>query len=546
MHTKARTSSKLVDKWYTFHFNGPYPSEEILETFHGSGAPLLDLYKDAASEIQRLLQECLDQKKGFRAQGNIWSLSHIAHHPQRMQRNYDLNIKMSITPADMHTVSTLDHQELFFFECGNMIKEITNYLEERGMSLQTSGASNQQSIAGAISTGVHGSALRTGAIHDSVLGLNLIVGPRPEDIVYIERSSQPVLSDSFAQKIKARVIRDDDLFHAALVGLGAFGFIHGLVIKAEPVYLIKRYVRNIMAEDARALSTTLDFSKLPGMGLDIEFPGDDPTPYHYKVFINPYKTKKDLRKERKEGEKYLVEFMYKHPYPGRGTYPRPMKYIGKGLHHCLVVWFEKIAAEYNYDIPKLIKLLQGELFPTEGEDTQGTLGEIFWDAEYQGKAFAISFGVDHRDSVNVLDLLIEVANEKGPVPGAFALRFVKGSSAALAFTKYPVTCIVEMDGLQWDEEVNPKMIKLQDFLREMMQKLLDAGIDFTMHWAKNADWKFPGLSERMFGDKVTFWKKQRYRLLRPEMAEVFSNPFLDDTQLSGPPVPSTSPKDVIA
>ena len=535
MIKRSKTNPQEILKWENFHKNYSLDSTELLITELGEGGTVLELYNDVAKEIQRLLKDCKDKNIGFRALGNRWSLSHLPHHHERMQENYDMNIIMEVADSEMDTTSQLDAKELFFVECGCIIKEITNYVEDRGRSLKASGASNQQSIAGATSTGVHGSAFEFGAIHDSIVGLNLIIGPHKDDIIYLEKSSKPALNEDFAKKINARVIRNDDLFNAAVVGLGAFGFVHGIVIETEPIFLLKRYVRKMKAEDAKKLATTMDFSDLKLVGEDIPSEFKSETPYHFKLFINPYKTKKDRKKE----DIYLAEFMYRADYPEDGKYDKPMKDVNFGLHPCLITAFSKIAAEYNNKIPKLIKFLRGEIFPKEGLEATGTLGEIFWDAGYRAPAFAVSFGIDHKECDRALELLIEVANEDGPVPGAFAMRFVKGSDALMAFTKYPVTCVLEMDGIQWDEEVNKKMISLNEFLKAMMQKLIDAGIEFTMHWAKNAYWKYPNLAERMFGDRIETWKELRYELLSPQMADIFSNQFMDDTNLSGPPEPPT-------
>src|SRR5690606_6994376 len=142
---------------------------------------------------------------------------------------------------DMHSNSAFNKEDLFFFECGNKIKEVSEFVRRGGKSLKTCGASNGQTIAGALATGVHGSALDVGAVQDFVVGINLIIGPDPDDIIYLERESEPALNDLFASNINARVIRDDELFNAAVVGLGSFGFIHGIVVETENLYLLNRY-----------------------------------------------------------------------------------------------------------------------------------------------------------------------------------------------------------------------------------------------------------------------------------------------------------------
>ena len=79
----------------------------------------------------------------------------------------------------------------------------------------------------------------------------------------------------------------------------------------------------------------------------------------------------------------------------------------------------------------------------------GTIAEIFWDAPYQGPAFACAVGIDHTYSLQALELLAALARDEGPVPGIYAMRFIKQSKATLAFTKFPVTCMLEIDGLIW-------------------------------------------------------------------------------------------------
>jgi len=518
----ATTTTKNGSTWNTIHFNGPYPTKILYSTALAPDRPLrgkINRYNDAAKEIQRLLKETLDANEGFRAFGARWSLSNIAHHKDRMHFNENMNIKISITDNDMHAGSGFKSDDLFFLQCGNKIKEISEFIIREGKSLKTSGASNGQTIGGAVSTGVHGSALGVGSVQDFVVGINLIIGPNPTDIVYLERKSQPALSDAFAASIHARVVRDDKLFNAALVGLGSFGFIHGVVIEAEDLYLLNRYVRKVDKSVAMELATTMNFKesdfKITG---ETDASGKPSEPYHYKIFINPYNNNAD----------YVVEIMYKKPF--RENYPDPIPRIQTALYKDLILLFNKIAANHKNSIPKLIKLLQGDILPKVDEDTIGTLGEIFDDAINQGPAFACSVGVDHKDAKKTLDLLVDLARNEGPVPGIYGMRFVKASKATLAFTKFPVTCMLEMDGVLW--QGNNKIISLEEFSKRMIEVLIDAGIEFTIHWGKNAAWSFPDLIEKMYGPNADDWKTQRAKLLSPEAARLFSNEFLKVTQLA--------------
>lgn len=531
----ARTTKLTLKKWDTLHNNGPFPLKILYKTkLEGSGTmpSKLDRYNDAANEIQRLIRETRNQNEGFRAYGSAWSMSNIAHQKDRMHFNSHMNLRSNFKDQDLHALSSYRADNIFLLQCGNTIKEISEFLEEHGKSLKTTGASNGQTIAGCISTGVHGSALGIGSVQDYVVGINLIIGPNPGDIVYLERHTKPALNDVFVQKIKARVIRNDGLFNAALVGLGAFGFIHGVVIEAQNLFLLKRYVKKIDATVALKLAETLDFKnstfKING---ETDSNGNGKTPYHYKVFINQYS---------KVENKYVVECMYKKPYVQ--SYPDPFPIIKESLYGDLINLIVRISEKFPKAIPAFIKSLEKSILPKVNEESTGTLAETFWDAPYQGPAFACSFGVDHKDSAKALKLLADLTKSKGPIPGIFAMRFIKQSQATLSFAKFPVTCMIEIDGVLWKK--SKKLIGLKEFSTLMIKVLKENDIPFTIHWGKNADWGFPGLVEYMYGDQAKIWKTYRSALLSKDMQKLFSNGFLETIKLSSEE--NEIPEDLIA
>jgi len=529
----ADTKTFFIGQWDTFHNNGPFPTKILydLQLERPENMPsVTDRYKDAAGEVQQLIRDCLGHNERFRAYGSGWSLSPIAHQQDRMLYTGRMNLKKTIDPDEMHPSSEFKREDLYFFECGTTIKEVSEFLFAHGKSLKTSGASNGQTIAGGISTGIHGSAMDVGALHDSVAGLNLIIGPGPNDIVYVERHTQPALNDDFAKKIGARVIRNDGLFYAALVGLGSFGFIHGVVIEAEDLFLLKRYTFKMKREQALKLAETLNFRDsgftVPS---ELEPDGTGKRPYHFKVYINPYN----------KAEDYVIEIIYKKDY--RSGYPNPIPKIKKAIYKDLSTWMARFAEKHSRLIPKLIGALKGEIFPALDVEIEGTLREIFWDTTHKGPAFAYTFGIDLSDTRKALNLFIKVVNEEGPIPGAMALRFVKASKATLAFTRFPMTCILEMDGILW--KGNGNMISMEDIQKKLLEAFINAGIKFTIHWGKNATWSLPGLMDYMYGDNDDTWKDYRSALLSKQMADLFSNDFLNSVKLSDYRV--NAPKDLV-
>ncbi|TXE07833.1 FAD-binding protein [Gelidibacter salicanalis] len=513
----ATTKTHHLKEWNTLHRNGPFPLKTLYITeLEGDGnMPIkLERYNDVAKEIQRLIKETHEAGYGFRAYGSAWSMNDIAHQRDRMHYNGFMNIHIPIALDDLHPNTNFDASNLFLFECGTTIKRMSEVLSAHGKSLKTTGASNGQTIAGCISTGVHGSAFNVGAVQDYVVGINLIIGPNPNDIVYLERHTVPALTDNFASKICDRIIRNDKLFNAALVGLGSFGFIHGVVIEAEPRFLLKRYVKKIDKKIALKLSDTLDF-KNSSFKIPEETDAQDfgNIPYHFKVFINPYNNEAE----------YVVELMYKKPYVS--NYDDPFPIIKQSLYRDLIHLFTKMAENFPKSIPWLVNQLKKSILPKVDEELIGTLPEIFWDAPYQGPAFACSVGVDHINASKALKLLADLTTSEGPIPGIFAMRFVKQSKATLAFTKFPVTCMLEIDGVLWEK--TRKIMSLTEYSKRIIEVLKQNNIPFTLHWGKNSDWAFPGLLETMYNEtKINEWKACRKALLGEAMATLFSNDFL--------------------
>jgi hypothetical protein len=302
-----------------------------------------------------------------------------------------------------------------------------------------------------------------------------------------------------------------------------------VVIEAENIYLLKRYFGKISKADAIALSESLDFSNTHnlmqthqnGLQAEVDNNGTGLRPYHFKMVMNPYNSKSD----------FYAEVMYKKPY--RTDYPNPIPLIKYSLSPDLLTFMTGLLSSKKWAIPKAIKLLSGNIFPkTDTPPVEGTIGEIFWDALHQGPAFAFAVAFDHTQFAQVLDIFTETLTDKnkGYLPGAIGIRFVKGTSATMGFTRFPHTCIIEVDGTlpQPKSKARKKaMNQLYAFSRNITDELKLNHINFTFHWGKNADWQQPGLINYMYGNKANQWMTIREQLFaNPKLAEMFTNDFI--------------------
>ncbi len=261
--------------WINRHETFVQPVDNIYTIVNGDTGNILNDYNATVNAIQKLIGEAIKAGKTIRALGGCWSFSDIAATDGWLVNTMGLNMLFTISVNSISAGYPGNRDQLLFAQCGNSVQELNRYLESHGKALKTSGASNGQTIAGAIATGTHGAALNFGATQDFVVGLHIITGA--DRHVWLERASYPVVSDSFLSNLKTELLRDDELFNAAVVSIGSFGFIHGVMIETEKKYLLEGYRQLLPFDDSlKHLMQTLDFT-------DARLPHGSEIPFHFQV-----------------------------------------------------------------------------------------------------------------------------------------------------------------------------------------------------------------------------------------------------------------------
>ena len=100
-------------------------------------------------------------------------------------------------------------------QAGIRLKDLINNLALDGLAMKNLGSITEQSIAGAISTGTHGTGLRLGNLSSSIVGMKLVTGTG--DLLTIKES-------------------DGDLLNAARVSIGTLGIITEVTIEVVSLY----------------------------------------------------------------------------------------------------------------------------------------------------------------------------------------------------------------------------------------------------------------------------------------------------------------------
>ncbi len=493
-----KTFKTGATKWQNKHETFVENINNLYEIGNEHSMDALDGYNDTTKGLQLLIAEAVNAKLPLRALGAGWSWMKIATADGGLMFDTKpLNTIFDISNGSVDPKYKGDVTKLFFAQCGNGVWEIGKYLRDKNLSLKTSGASNGQTIAGLIATGAHGSAFDFGASQEFVVGLHIIVSPTRH--IWLERKSAPVASASFIKNLQTELVQDDDLFNSALVSMGSFGIIHGVMIETEDLFLLEAYLRRMPYDDnLKKLMTTLDFS-------NANLPNGNERPYHFAVNINPY----DMA-----GGVYVTT-MYKRPY--RTNYKRPVRNLnGVGPGDDAAVFVGKLTDALPALVPGLVnKLVAGAITPYE--KVTGTLSEIFDNTTLYGKLLSAAIGISITSVDKVTEILFDLNKTNGPFVGLFAYRFIKKSNAKLAFTRFDFTCILELDAASSE--------KTKSFYTAVWARLEKEKIPFTFHWGKMNELNFTRI-QNMYGKDADTWIASRNKLLDKESMKVFTNPIL--------------------
>lgn len=454
-------------------------------------------WRPGMAGLQRAIRDAQAAGKSVRAVGGAWSLSQAAYCPDFLLNTAPLGARNIGIGADNLVPGTLPGNRLFFAQCGCTILDVHDALAARGLALKTSGASDGQTVAGAISTGTHGAANQIGAMQDSVVGIHLLTEDGKP--LWIERATRPVVAARFLGHIDtppANLIRDDDLFEAALVSFGSFGIVHAYLIEVEPLYSLEAYSRRKDYDDVKEALGTLQVGSL---GL----PRGNELPFHFEIGINPYKMGRG-------DAGAFVRFMYKLP----GGSPPPPAPLPGGVRpgDDVLGAIGTLSDLVPIAIPGLVTALLDANLPSY-EAVTATPGYTFGPTSIRGKGLSTEMGFKLSDIQRAVEIMAGVAQSQ-PFGGVIAVRYVKSSQALAAFTQYNPTCTVEIQAVYSDRS--------RSAYDEIWRRLDAAGIDYTFHWGQVLPYE-PQRYRRLYGARLDRWLAAKARVLSAAGRRLFSN-----------------------
>ncbi len=492
---------------------------KVLHDFgHGGDDDRLGSYLEVSRKIQTLIDAAADGGERLRAIGSLWSLSEVAVTNGELLGSKRLRANFPISAESVDLNYSGDPAGLRFFEAGNSIKAINEFLQPRGRSIPASGSNNGQTIAGAISTGTHGAGVAGGAVHDAVVGLHLVAGSGRS--VYLERATRPV-APSIAPKLGAELIADDELFNAALVSLGSFGVIRGVLLETRPLFALQVERRRVPFDDL--LRETIASGGSSGLDLGDEALGPL---FHLELIFNP--------NEVEEGAPefaYLV-VMHEREVPDDYEAP-PWKPSDRDMHGGALAFMGSLIRRMG-DL--------GRAFVNRAAEKRfkrlsklATIGDLFVGEPIEGPTLSTGMGIPLDKALEGLAIAFaETSGASGVLPVLISLRFVKASPALLAMNGFgPVTCVLEIDSVQTKHTLA--------LLDRVWSRLAEAGIPFTPHWGKFNGY-LSAATVRACYPAFDRWLEARRRILGEErIGDVFRSPFTDRLGVRwdpvGPPLP---------
>lgn len=494
-------------EWTNWHLTvKDVPIDARFELHNSAGAATLARMAESAATVQTLIGKAFAERRRLRAQGAAWSFSEAAAVPGgwSLATGY-ANWLFPLPASHVHAGYPDDRDGLILCQTGVSVAQLNMYLEPIGRSLATTGASNGQTIVGAMSTSTHGSAVDQPAIQGQVVGFQLI--PGPDRNLWIEPASRPATDGRMAAQLGATLVRDDRLFAAALVNLGAFGVVHSVLIKTVPRFLMEMHRGKI------AMTAGVERAML-GQGFDAAgLPDPTSRPYFFQSVVNRHI----------DNANAYVTTGYRRDWDDAHQLNYDLRNLRAPGYNLGVVVANLLDAFPGLTPPITKIALADQLKPMVRRIA--SWGQSFNYTTPRAGAAGSATAVPTERTMEALDLFHAAMKKVGKAPAAFACRYAVKSPGLLAFQRYPRSTIIDIDGID--------ARSTREVMREAVGALRAAGIPHAEHWGKINQMTAASVRDS-YGPDLESWIKARTDLLDREGEYVFGSAFLDRLGMTSP------------
>jgi hypothetical protein len=325
--------------------------------------------------------------------------------------------------------SGVDPAKLAQSEAGILIHDLILALEREGRALINMGGYDGQTLAGVISTSTHGSGITLGSF--SAMVEALVIVKASGDVVQIEKTNGITNPAKFAAAFGAtrKLIQDDDLFNACVVGVGSLGVIYAAIIDVIPLYYL---------EEVRVIQPWTQVKQALQNGILNQF-------RHVEVLFNPHKTKGQ--------NSCLLTTRKIVPKPAGPLPERPFRNVFAEFLASLPGAGDVLAWTFNTFPTSSPQLLDEALNALEDSKPYVNLYyKILNIGAANGyPAVSAEYGLDLDASLAAMDAIFETAAKYQPFglyhSSPAAMRWVAASPGYLSMQPVP-SCMIEMPSLK--------------------------------------------------------------------------------------------------
>ncbi|KAF3941036.1 hypothetical protein ABW19_dt0202452 [Dactylella cylindrospora] len=396
-------------------------------------------------------------------------------------QSFDMNKTLPLDKTKLKP--EFQNLHLYHVESGVRIRDLNDRIWDEGYSLINMGAYDAQTLAGAISTGTHGSGIDLGPIASCVKSLQLVTETGK---VYQIEPSDGITDPSKFDEDGVELKQNDDWFNTAVVAMGCIGIIYSYVIEVDPkYYLTETRKLNTWEEVKKKLASPS--GTLPDILRQYR---------HYELLVNPYEVKKvhtciEIFRD-KTAEK---------PHGWRGWKN----------------WFSGLLARCKLAAHLLVGLLN--LIPGLSPGLINSALDTLVDQDYVDRSYrvldigpvddvaaaAIELHFDaEQDIPGQVDMVFKyfeeaAKNYKWYLAGPIAVRFTAPSNSLIASESGRYTVAIELDMLMG-------VTTGQELLKEVTANVKKANPDVRVHWGLDFDTvegaevtkdRYPGLDRWM-------------------------------------------------
>ena len=322
----------------------------------------------------------------------------------------------------------VDSKFLVEVQGGIKIQQLNQELDNRGLALINMGGYDGQSIAGATSTGTHGSGISFGPLASFYKSMVLVAGGGAQyRIEPTQGITDPVKHG--AQHPDIQLIQDDDWFNTVSVSMGCTGIIYSVILEVMPAYWL---------EEVRTLSNWEQVKALLIEGKVFT------ANRHFEVLINPYSF----------NGTHTCLITTRNPRPIVGV-PPPQKdkrnFFSQlfGLIPGMVDIIDFLLLNFPQLFPKIIENALGALKDNSYINKSYNVLNIGTENNLSAYSSELAFPMEGNKYIDAVEKIFEEADKMKTLGNVyhtspFSLRFVKAAGAYLAMMNGRDTCMIEI------------------------------------------------------------------------------------------------------